>query len=156
MPFCRRYAALSGKRPAVLYFTAGEPLLKEIKSGAFWGCYGIKKLVIPDNVKTIEENAFRSLTGCVEVKFGAGIESIGIDAFKWSSILNTVTIDSQAAVNLIKDATCSGTYFIGQSCANTIYIKDGLSTSSATYLTSGYQVKNSDRAGYVKWEKISG
>jgi hypothetical protein len=69
----------------------------------------IQKVVIPDNVITIEQSAFQSCKNLTDITFGSGLENIGEKAFEQAGI--TGTFEIPASVKIIrKDAfkECSG------------------------------------------------
>lgn len=65
----------------------------KIKSCAFYGCSSITKVVIPNHVFSIEDNAFRSSSIDEVAIYGSGNTSIGKDAFYSCTDLKYVYID---------------------------------------------------------------
>lgn len=72
-------------------FTAGS-VCKSIGDYAFFGCYSLESITIPDSVKDIGYRAFYRCSKLTLVTIGNGVESIDEDAFAYCSSLTSVTI----------------------------------------------------------------
>ena len=86
---------------------AGDSVI-EIPGHAFFECFEITKLVIPDSVKTIETCAFASCYGLEEVIIGSNVTKIGEEAFFACPKLTKVTLSN--GITVIGDrmfANCS-------------------------------------------------
>lgn len=70
----------------------GYPVTK-IKSGAFSGCYGLVKVVIPNTVKFIDLLAFDGCFRLESVNIPASVSYIGQTAFNYCKALETITVD---------------------------------------------------------------
>ena len=66
--------------------------VETIVDSAFRFCYSAKKIEIPDSVKRIMAYAFQTCNSATSLRFGESskIESIGIGAFNWCSVLARV------------------------------------------------------------------
>lgn len=60
--------------------------LEEINSSSFTGCKKLTKVILPENLKTIQFNAFLDCTKLEYVEFPKGLEDIGMGAFKRTKI----------------------------------------------------------------------
>ena len=70
----------------------GEPIVN-IRGNVFKGCKGIKKIVLPNSLKTINGHAFENTPDLEEVVLPESLESIGAYAFNKSGI-KTINIPS--------------------------------------------------------------
>ena len=59
---------------------------------AFWGCYDLISVTIPDSVTSIGDWAFSGCSGLTSVTIPNSVKSIGYSAFKYCSGLTSVTI----------------------------------------------------------------
>jgi hypothetical protein len=83
--------------------------LEEIGCDAFRFCESLEEIVIPNNVKTINDHAFRGCTGLTSVILGSGLKEIGEQSFLDCVSLERIVIPN--AVKTIKDEAfyqCSG------------------------------------------------
>ena len=69
------------------YATAIEPF-------AFYNCYGLTSITIPDTITRIEENTFFNCYNLTSVELPATIEYFGYAAFNKCSKLTSITINS--------------------------------------------------------------
>lgn len=58
----------------------------------FSGCYELKKLHIPSNIKSIGSGAFSSCRSLQEIIFDEGVEMIDESAFSWCESAKTITL----------------------------------------------------------------
>ena len=66
--------------------------LKTIGPAAFWGCTGIKSIIIPESVTSIEQDAFEWCSNLAEITIPNSVESIGKSAFEGCSALTSITL----------------------------------------------------------------
>ena len=78
----------------------------EIPIGAFWGCTGLKQILIPDKATNIGNWAFRECKSLTDVIIPEGVTSIGDYAFSECSSLTSVTIP--VSVTTIGSAAFAG------------------------------------------------
>lgn len=64
----------------------------KIASKAFYCCAGLKRLIIPDSVRSLGQLAFSENVGLEELTLGNSLDDIGDRAFNMCSSLKTVTI----------------------------------------------------------------
>jgi hypothetical protein len=108
-------------------------------------------ITIPNDVTSIGHNAFDGCSSLTSITIPSSVTSIGSNAFYNCSSLATVTIDSASVANYLTSQTAQE-YLV--QTATTIYIKEGLSTASSTYLTNNFTKQTtSDKAGYDMWVK---
>ncbi|MCI6803595.1 MAG: leucine-rich repeat domain-containing protein [Prevotellaceae bacterium] len=79
---CIRYLYLDGKEVTKLIIPDG---VSSIADGAFQGCCNLTATIIPNSVKNIGEKAFYN-TRLKSVTIGAGVLSVGSEAFGYSSL----------------------------------------------------------------------
>lgn len=72
--------------------TIGSRVLR-IGEEAFYACYGLKEIVIPDNVTDIEKKAFNACNHLLSVQIGKGVQSIGELAFQGCVALTGIWVD---------------------------------------------------------------
>ena len=63
-------------------FFSENSKLTTIDEGAFYECYSLESIAIPDGVTTIGENAFWGCKGLKVITIGENVRTIGYDAFK--------------------------------------------------------------------------
>lgn len=63
-----------------------------IDNEAFWGCYKMTSITIPNSVISIGNEAFRECSGLQDVTIPGSVTSIGNGAFCWCNRLTSVTI----------------------------------------------------------------
>ena len=73
-----------------------------IAGDAFYGCTGLKSIVIPDSVKSIDSMAFYGCTGLKSMTIPDSVKSIGWEAFYGCTGLKSVTIGN--GVTIIYDS----------------------------------------------------
>ena len=99
-----------------------------IESYAFYGCTGLKSIVIPDRVTSVGEYAFSECSALTSVTIGNSVTSIGEYAFTECSALTSVTIpDSVTSIEYLIFAYCSSltSVTIGDKTYEKQVIKDG-------------------------------
>ena len=77
--------------------TAGyavAPGVKVIGHAAFYKCYALEKVVLPDGLEEIEDRAFHKCEAMTDVNFPEGLRSIGKDAFLACKGLENITLPS--------------------------------------------------------------
>ncbi len=70
---------------------AGKPVTT-IEKDAFYGCYALTSMTIPNSVTSIGENAFIGCNSMTSLTIGSGITSITGSAFAYCNSLPSVTI----------------------------------------------------------------
>ena len=70
------------------------PGTKVIGHCAFYKCYGLERVTLPDSVEEIEDRAFHKCEAMEEINFPEGLRSIGKDAFLACKGLKEVTLPS--------------------------------------------------------------
>ncbi len=123
--------------------------IKNINAGAFWSCTSLEEVENLDKAKTIEGDAFHNCPKLNNVIINEDVNSIGGNAFVECLALKTVTIDSPKIVKNITSANSCGCLV---RYANTIYIKESI-TEIESYITQNFAIMNSDKDGYIKYEK---
>ncbi len=123
--------------------------ITNINGGAFWSCTSLEKVENLDKVKTIAGDAFHNCPKLNYVVIGENVTSIGGNAFVECSELKTLTIDSPIIAKNISSANACGCLV---KYANTIYIKESI-IEIGSYITQNFVSTNSDRDGYIKYEK---
>ncbi len=84
----------------------GEELpVTAIADGAFYQCTALRKITLPDGLKTIGNYAF-GLSGLSEITIPDGVETIGYSAFGMCSFIKTVTVP--ASVTSLGDRAFKG------------------------------------------------
>jgi len=73
---------------------AVAPGVKVIGHCAFYKCYGLEKVALPDGVEEIEDRAFHKCEAMTDINFPEGLRSIGKDAFLACKGLTEVTLPS--------------------------------------------------------------
>lgn len=107
---------------------------------------GMKKLIIPDNVKSIGEKAFMGCTNLTEVIIIDSCESIGESAFEGCEALTKIDFGKNSSLESIEEAT-----FKNCTSLQSIYIPDSVKKinssvfegcTSLTAVTGGNGTKN--------------
>ena len=78
----------------------------EIGNEAFYSCIGLKEVVIPDAVTTIKSSAFWHCEGLVRVTLGENLQSIGDSAF--AGCFRLVEIVNKSSISLTAGSTNNG------------------------------------------------
>lgn len=68
---------------------------------AFYKCYYIENISIPESVKSIEEKAFHRTSALTELTLSNNLEFIGKDAFAYCDKLEIVTIPKSVLLFLV-------------------------------------------------------
>lgn len=114
---------------------------------AFYGCTNIKKVVMPDSLKTIPDYAFYGCTTLREVEFGNGIEEVGAYAFYGCSSLEAAMLpETTELIGLsafeksgVKAISISGVKYLGTAAfaetpiTGKIVLPTTLDTTSSNY-----------------------
>lgn len=80
-----------------------------IGKNAFQSCSKLTKVVIPDNIVTIEDYAFSYCTGLSRLTIGSGVKTIGQYAFENCTSLTSLTIpDNVNTIDSYAFSSCSG------------------------------------------------
>lgn len=95
--------------------------VKIIGSAAFSDCTQIEKIIIPDSVTEIEDNAFYNCSGLKEITISENVQKIGQQAFRDCKNLETVTIPK-------KVTKLSSGIFKGCSKLGSVKLPDDLET----------------------------
>ncbi|MDR1464835.1 MAG: leucine-rich repeat domain-containing protein [Oscillospiraceae bacterium] len=73
---------------------AVAPGTKVVGHCAFYKCYGLEAVELPDSVEIIEERAFHKCDALAAIQFPEGLTSIGKDAFLGCESLTSITLPS--------------------------------------------------------------
>lgn len=123
--------------------------IKNIDSGSFWSCTSLEEVENLDKVKTIAVDAFHNCQKLNNVIINEDVNYIGGNAFVECWALKTVIINSPVIVKNITSANSCGCLV---RYAKTIYIKESI-TEIGNYITQNFVTINSDKDGYIKYEK---
>ena len=123
--------------------------IKNIDSGSFWSCTSLEEVENLDKVKTIAVDAFHNCPKLNNVIINEDVNYIGGNAFVSCDELKTVIINSPVIVKNITSANSCGCLV---RYAKTIYIKESI-TEIGNYITQNFVTINSDKDGYIKYEK---
>ena len=123
--------------------------IKNIDSGSFWSCTSLEEVENLDKVKTIAVDAFHNCPKLNNVIINEDVNYIGGNAFVGCDELKTVIINSPVIVKNITSANSCGCLV---RYAKTIYIKESI-TEIGNYITQNFVTINSDKDGYIKYEK---
>ena len=77
--------------PSVVNYNNESYSVTSIGEWAFYGCYGLTSITIPNSVTSIGSNAFRGCTSLTSVTIPNSITSIGDFAFRSCSGITSVT-----------------------------------------------------------------
>lgn len=86
--------------------TIGGYRVAAIGKGAFFDCYSLKGINIPDSVTSIGETAFGNCYSLTSINIPNSVTSIGFNAFYWCYSLTSITIPD--SVTSIGDYAFSG------------------------------------------------
>ena len=100
-----------------------------IGNEAFYACYGLTSVVIPNSVTSIGDWAFRGCVGLTSVTIPNSVTSIGGSAFNGCSSLTSITIPNSVT-------SIGGSAFLGCSGLTSVTIPNSV-TSIGTYAFSG-------------------
>lgn len=125
--------------------------ITNIGVGAFNGCKALETVENLSNIKRIGEDAFHNCPKLNSVSIGENATYIGGNAFVECFELKTVTVDASAILKNIAAYNASGCLV---RYANDIYIKDSI-TEIGSYITQNFVSTDSDRDGYIKYEKVN-
>lgn len=123
--------------------------IKNINVGSFWLCTSLEEVENLDKVKTIAIDAFHNCPKLNNVIINEDVNYIGGNAFVSCDELKTVIINSPVIVKNITSANSCGCLV---RYAKTIYIKESI-TEIGNYITQNFVTINSDKDGYIKYEK---
>lgn len=123
--------------------------IKNIDAGSFWSCTSLEEVENLDKVKTIPIDAFHNCQKLNNVIINEDVNYIGGNAFVECWTLKTVIINSPVIVKNITLANSCGCLV---RYAKTIYIKESI-TEIGNYITQNFVTINSDKDGYIKYEK---
>lgn len=123
--------------------------IKNIDVGSFWSCTSLEEVENLDKVKTIAVDAFHNCPKLNNVIINEDVNYIGGNAFVSCDELKTVIINSPVIVKNITSANSCGCLV---RYAKTIYIKESI-TEIGNYITQNFVTINSDKDGYIKYEK---
>ena len=102
--------------------------ITSIPSSTFYGCSGIHKLIIPDNVNTIGYKAFYGCTGIDSLYIGSGVNTIDEKAFSGCAGLRYMHYNAK---NLN-----SGLFWGSDSPFNSTYTPPYFTTTNTPYFTT--------------------
>ena len=122
--------------------------VETICQNAFAYTWSLSNVVITDNVKQINTNAFNS-SYIKSIIIGESVQNIGTAAFNNCSYLKNVTINSSEIAGILSTSSACGNLL---NSAETIYLKEGI-TNVGEYITTNYTQTDSDKTGYVKYIK---
>ena len=116
---------------------------------AFYGCTNVKKVVMPDSLKSIPDYAFYNCTALREVEFGSGLEEVGAYAFYGCSSLEAAMLPDATEViykgafekSGVKNISINGVVYMGDSAFAETAITGKLELpTTLTSTASGYQL----------------
>ena len=125
-------------KTVLLYYNTNTPdasleipnTVKRIVTDAFYEVHELEFIIIPASVEVIEDRAFLN------------------------TMPSTVTIDSQAVVEMLTHAEGAGWLLMYGFSGETVYITDGIVSSLPEYFLSRYtQQPESDKVGYTMYTK---
>ena len=100
-----------------------------IKKGAFYGCWSLNSVTIPNSVTNIEDSAFKGCSGLTSVTIPNSVTSIGKGAFENCSAISEITLPFIGATKGGKINTHFGYIFGAEtSSANGNYVPKSLKT----------------------------
>ena len=113
-----------------------------IGDSAFYCCYGLTSVTIPDGVTSIEDSTFSGCSGLTSVTIGDGVTSIGEDAF--SGCIKLVEVYNKSGLNIVAGSTGHGyvAYY-----AKNVYTQDGGSWFTDT--SDGFRFFYDGEQGYL-------
>ena len=117
-----------------------------IGSSAFYNCYDLNSVTIPNSVTSIGANAFYGCSGLTSVTFPASVTSIGYNAFHGCSGLTSVTIPANVT-------SIGGNAFSGCSSLTSVTIPNSV-TSIGSGAFSGTAWYNNQPDGIVYAGKV--
>ena len=95
--------------PETVTYKNRELSVTSIGEEAFYDCYGLTSVDIPDGVTSIGESAFEGCSGLTSVDIGDGVTSIGDYAFYYCSGLTSVDIpDGVTSIGAYAFSYCRG------------------------------------------------
>lgn len=113
-----------------------ESALESIGDSAFYRCYSLKAVDLPDSVKTISDSAFYGCSAVESLNLGSSVEVLGNNAFANLTVLKELVLpsslkrigsyafsglDSLSAITLSKSAEWLGAYAFFQCDFATVY-----------------------------------
>ena len=122
--------------------------VETIDQNAFAYTWSLSNIVITNNVKQINKNAFNS-SYIKSIVIEENVQNIGTGAFNNCSYLKNVTINSsEIAGNLSTSSACGNLL----NSTEIIYLKEEIA-DVGEYITTNYTQTDSDKTGYVKYIK---
>ena len=110
-----------------------------IGKNAFQNCSKLTKVVIPDNIVTIEGRAFNGCSGLSRLTIGSGVKTIGQYAFANCTSLTSLTIpDNVNTIDTYAFSSCSGITNVTMGKGVTSigsYAFNGCSSLAAVFIT---------------------
>ncbi len=100
--------------------------LTHIGDNAFFQCYNLKKIIIPNKVKSIGKNAFAYCTSLQSIKFLGSLETIDTKAFYDCEQLNYVDVSNLSLWCNISfaDPYSNPIFFANDLSVNNVFVRD--------------------------------
>ena len=107
--------------PSTVTYEGTEYVVVGIGDDAFWRCFGLTSITIPNSVTTIGNSAFGNCTSLTSITIPNSVTSIGDEAFWYCSSLTSITIPN-SVTSVGSDA------FRGCSCLTSITIPNSVTS----------------------------
>ena len=118
--------------------------IETIPQYAFFGCWGIKEIVLPDSLKTIGMGAFSECSRLSSISFGSGLESVHRKVF------DSIQTDSNVTLQLSLDPSLMNlrdlSYVFDPSAYATVYRKEYQDRTDEDFIMIGTSLVKCNRS----------